>query len=136
MKDTNSVDSGHGQKLSSIMLEETRQQQSTPTSPTTPTSPREVVSPAVQRNAYTKPVSYKIIVLGESGVGKQNCFFFYADLTVFFLMNTVITNVVADFISRLPSPYQIMRQKRKTRMLIYWDPPKLLLNPDRMPCSL
>ena len=78
MKDTNSVDSGHGQKLSSIMLEETRQQQSTPT------SPRELVSPAVQRNAYTKPVSYKIIVLGESGVGKQNCFFFLCRFNCFF----------------------------------------------------
>jgi hypothetical protein len=64
MKEVISPEASHGQKLSSILLEETRQQV---------TSTQETAAaPPAQRNAYTKPVSYKIIVLGESGVGKKN----------------------------------------------------------------
>jgi hypothetical protein len=38
--------------------------------PAGPDRPVERMSTSSQRNAYSKPLNYKIIVLGESGVGK------------------------------------------------------------------
>jgi hypothetical protein len=66
MKEVHFPEASPGQKLSSILLEETRLQQQ---QEATSTTPETVAPPPAQRNAYTKPVCYKIIVLGESGVG-------------------------------------------------------------------
>jgi hypothetical protein len=62
-----------GQKLSSILLEETRLQQQREEA--TSTTPETGAPQPAQRNAYTKPVCYKIIVLGESGVGINTVLF-------------------------------------------------------------
>ncbi len=66
MKETGSPVEGveGGQSLSSSLLEETRRDALSQS-----VSSEEKIPVAAQRNAYTKPVSYKIIVLGESGVG-------------------------------------------------------------------
>jgi hypothetical protein len=44
--------------------------------PAGPDRPVERISTAGQRNAYSKPLNYKIIVLGESGVGKLDALLF------------------------------------------------------------